>query len=206
MTLAQVLSWAAATIVIVLFIRQCRRPFGWLGRSTVRSMNARHSRVTDWGLSHVTIGDAFTILDVGCGGGRTIQKLAASASHGSVCGIDYSLASVTVARTVNAALIGSGRVDIREGSVSALPYGDGTFESRDGRGDALLLAESRRRPPRNRARAETRRPRRRDCRNASRSIRRRGLESVHETSGCAVSDPRCASRLVSRTLAWRSSR
>jgi len=128
MTLPQVLSWAAATIVIVVFIRQCRKPFGWLGRSTVHSMNARHSRVTDWGLSHVTIGDAFTILDVGCGGGRTVQKLAALASNGRVFGIDYSVASVTVARTVNAAQIASGRVDIREGSVSALPYGDGTFD------------------------------------------------------------------------------
>jgi len=91
-------------------------------------MNTRHSRVTDWGLSHVAIGEAFTVLDVGCGGGRTVQKLAAIASHGHVSAVDYSPTSVSVARQTNAKGIADGRIDIREASVSALPFGDGTFD------------------------------------------------------------------------------
>src|SRR5690242_10690637 len=91
-------------------------------------MNARHGRVTDWGLGHVQIGKAFTILDVGCGGGRTIQKLAAAASAGKVSGIDYSAASVAQARRTNREEIAQGRVDVQQGSVSRLPFPDATFD------------------------------------------------------------------------------
>jgi len=49
-------------------------------------MNRHHSKLTDWGLSHVEIEKTDTILDVGCGGGRTISKLAAMASDGKVHG------------------------------------------------------------------------------------------------------------------------
>ena len=108
--------------------RQCRKPAGWLGRLVVRNMNARHSRVTDWGLGHVRIEKAFTILDVGCGGGRTIRKMAAMASEGKVFGIDYSPASIEVARKTNSGEIAKGRVDVREGTASQLPFPDGTFD------------------------------------------------------------------------------
>jgi SAM-dependent methyltransferase len=91
-------------------------------------MNRRHSTVTDWGLARVIIGPAFTILDVGCGGGRTVQKLAGVASDGKVYGIDYSATSVAHAVETNRAEIAAGRVDIREGSVSRLPYPDATFD------------------------------------------------------------------------------
>ena len=53
-------------------------------------MNRSHSSVTDWGLKHVQIDEHFTILDVGCGGGRTIEKLAALATKGMVYGVDYA--------------------------------------------------------------------------------------------------------------------
>ena len=52
-------------------------------------MNMSHSNVTDWGLKHVPIEKRFTILDVGCGGGRTIQKLAAIVTEGMLYGVDY---------------------------------------------------------------------------------------------------------------------
>jgi ubiquinone/menaquinone biosynthesis C-methylase UbiE len=45
----------------------------------------------------------FTILDVGCGGGRTIQKLAA-ATQGMVYGVDYANGSVAAPRAKNAQL------------------------------------------------------------------------------------------------------
>ena len=63
---------------------QCRKPSGWLGRWVLRNMNKRHSGVTDWGLSHVSIPRDAAILDVGCGGGRTIAKLAAASGSGLV--------------------------------------------------------------------------------------------------------------------------
>jgi len=91
-------------------------------------MNRRHSRVTDWGLEGTGVGERDAILDVGCGGGRTVRKLAALAKHGTVRGVDYSSASVAASRRLNRDLIEQGRVEIEEASVSALPYPSETFD------------------------------------------------------------------------------
>jgi SAM-dependent methyltransferase len=122
------LTWSITAVAVLYFVGQCRRPSGWLGRVVLQNMNLSHSRVTDWGLSHVQIGASFAILDVGCGGGRTIRKLAAAAPAGKVSGIDYSAASVAGARRANQAEIAQGRVDVQTGSVSHLPFPDSTFD------------------------------------------------------------------------------
>jgi SAM-dependent methyltransferase len=107
---------------------QCERPTGWIGRIVLWSMNRRHSKLTDWGLGHLSVREGDTVLDVGCGGGRTVAKLADLARAGTVHGIDYAAASVTAARNVNRKLIELGRVSIQEASVSELPFADDTFD------------------------------------------------------------------------------
>ena len=109
-------------------VNQCQNPTGWLGRLVLRNMNSRHSKVTDWGLSHALIGKQDIILDVGCGGGRTVSKLAAIATQGKVYGIDHSTESVAVAMRTNKQWIEIARVEIREASVSRLPFSDGVFD------------------------------------------------------------------------------
>jgi ubiquinone/menaquinone biosynthesis C-methylase UbiE len=91
-------------------------------------MNSSHSDLTDWGLTHVSIEKNFTILDVGCGGGRTIQKMAAIATEGKLFGIDYAKGSVAASTAKNARLIKAGRVEIQQGSVSELPFPDNKFD------------------------------------------------------------------------------
>jgi SAM-dependent methyltransferase len=107
---------------------QFRNPIGWLGRWTLRKMNRHHSPLTDWGLSHLSIPLGGAILDVGCGGGRTIAKLAAASGTGMVYGVDHSAESARVASKTNAEMIKGGRVAISIGSVSQLPFADGTFD------------------------------------------------------------------------------
>ena len=107
---------------------QCQKPSGWIGRLMLWSMNRRHSSVTDWGLQHVRVRPHDVVLDVGCGGGRTVGKLAAMASDGKVVGVDYADASVEASRGENASWIARGRVEIRQASVSALPFPDDTFD------------------------------------------------------------------------------
>lgn|SRR5262245_16553572 len=114
--------------LMVWLLRQCRKPSGIVGARVARAMNLSHSALTDWGLSHVTIGPADTILDVGCGGGRTVQKLAALAPRGSVSGVDYSAACVRASQQTNADAVASGRVKIELGSVAALPFADRTLD------------------------------------------------------------------------------
>ena len=91
-------------------------------------MNSRHSKVTDWGLSQASIGKQDIILDVGCGGGRTVSKLAAIATQGKVYGIDHSTESVAMAIRTNKQWIDIGRVEVREASVSRLPFSEGAFD------------------------------------------------------------------------------
>lgn len=113
---------------IVFLAGQCRKPAWWPGRLFLSVMNLRHSGVTDWGLAHVALEKQFAVLDVGCGGGRTIHKLAAVVTEGKVYGIDYSATSVAAARRTNASWIQAGCVDIQPGTVSQLPFADGTFD------------------------------------------------------------------------------
>jgi ubiquinone/menaquinone biosynthesis C-methylase UbiE len=74
------------------------------------------------------VGKGDTILDVGCGGGRTVSKLAAIATEGKVYGVDYSEESVAASKRINARRIDAGRVEIWQGSVSQLPFADGMFD------------------------------------------------------------------------------
>jgi ubiquinone/menaquinone biosynthesis C-methylase UbiE len=107
---------------------QCQKPAGLLGRFVLWNMNSRHGKVTDWGLSHVSINKLATVLDVGCGGGKTITKLAGMASKGKVYGVDHSPDAVDMARKINKELIASGRVEVQEGSVSHLSFADDMFD------------------------------------------------------------------------------
>lgn len=126
--MARIVTWVIAFVAIAILVRQFRKPTGWLGRLVVRVMNSSHAGLTDWGLSHVTIGKAFLILDVGCGGGVTIQRLLEAAGAGRVLGVDYASASVAAARARNAEAIAAGRVEILEGSVARLPFPDAMFD------------------------------------------------------------------------------
>ncbi|MCW4009874.1 MAG: class I SAM-dependent methyltransferase [Candidatus Bathyarchaeota archaeon] len=103
-------------------------PTGEEGRVVAASMNRDHEPLTLWGLSHVKIGSDFTILDVGCGGGKTLNRLAQLAPLGKVYGIDYSPDMVTYSKEVNQALIAQNRVEIVEGSVEQMPLPSGFFD------------------------------------------------------------------------------
>jgi ubiquinone/menaquinone biosynthesis C-methylase UbiE len=109
-------------------VNQWSKPTGWWGRFTLWRMNSGHSKLTDWGLKHISTENHHTILDVGCGGGRTVSKLAAVATQGKVYGVDYSDESVAASKRTNARSIDLGRVEIRHGSVSQLPFPDGIFD------------------------------------------------------------------------------
>src|SRR5262245_13533940 len=101
MVYKQFLHYIILIIVVAYTLNQVRKPTRWVGRLFAGIMNSSHSSLTDWGLEHVQIKKEFTILDVGCGGGRTIQKLAAIASEGKVYGIDYAKGSVAASRGKN---------------------------------------------------------------------------------------------------------
>lgn len=124
----QLVKFVAVAVAVLLVIRQCRKPAWFLGRLFARIMNRSHVGLTTWGLSRIPIQKDFSILDVGCGGGQTIATLATLAAEGKVFGVDYSIASIAVARETNEPLIERGRVDVRLSSVSKLPFDANTFD------------------------------------------------------------------------------
>src|SRR5262249_16168107 len=128
MTVKQIVSYILILILLPYMLNQVRKPTRWVGRLFLWIMNMSHSGVTDWGLTHVRIEKSFTILDVGCGGGRTISKLAELAADGRGYGVDYSKGSVAASGHENAELIKAGRVEIQQASVSHLPFPDKKFD------------------------------------------------------------------------------
>ena len=119
-------SVAIAFVALVMY--EVRRPSRLFGRVMASAMNESHSAMTDWGLQHVSIEKQFTILDIGCGGGRTIRKHAAAAPEGMIYGIDYAKGSVAASRAENRDAIRQGRVDVQYASVSRLPFPDAKFD------------------------------------------------------------------------------
>jgi ubiquinone/menaquinone biosynthesis C-methylase UbiE len=91
-------------------------------------LNVSHSKGTKWILQHIIVEKDFSILDVGCGGGKFVHELAGIATEGKVYGIDYSEACVAVSRRTNRLWIKMGRVEILNGSVSSLPFSNQVFD------------------------------------------------------------------------------
>jgi ubiquinone/menaquinone biosynthesis C-methylase UbiE len=111
-----------------IIVEQSRKPTGRFGKFYARLMNIGHSSLTRWGLSHVSINNTDTILDIGCGGGKTINTLAKAATEGKIYGIDYSEFCVAVATSLNKRLIDAGRVEVLHASVESLPFRDDLFD------------------------------------------------------------------------------
>ena len=110
-------------------IKNARKPEGELGHQILDRMNESHESMAQWGVSHFDIEKDSKILDIGCGGGRNIQRFAKQISeNGRVVGIDYSEVSVEKSIELNRNAIERGIVNVLEASVSDMPFYDETFD------------------------------------------------------------------------------
>lgn len=109
-------------------LNQCRKPNGEIGKIVVEGMNESHFELTTWGLDKIHVKEDNIILDIGCGGGRTVNRLASLAKKGKVYGIDYSKDCVNWASDYNKNLIDIGKVEIFNASVDKLPFEDEKFD------------------------------------------------------------------------------
>ncbi|WP_296891235.1 class I SAM-dependent methyltransferase [uncultured Methanobrevibacter sp.] len=109
-------------------IINARKPVGRLGRKILDRMNKSHEMMAQWGVSHFDILPDNIILDIGCGGGKNIERFAKLISTGKVIGIDYSEISVEKSIEINKKAIDAGKVDVIQASVSDMPFEDETFD------------------------------------------------------------------------------
>ena len=90
------------------------------GRFMLRSMNKGHEKLARWGRSYINIDKEYTVLDLGCGGGRNIEYFLTKADK--VYGLDHSNTSVKMASEINKKAIDTGKCKILVGDVKNLPF------------------------------------------------------------------------------------
>jgi SAM-dependent methyltransferase len=113
---------------ILRLTQQYRYPKGRRGRYVAKLMNQSHKPLVLWGLTKVKIASNDVILDVGCGGGKTVSRLAQLVPLGKVFGVDISPDMVKYSKEVNKELIAQNQVQIVEGSVEKMSFPDEYFD------------------------------------------------------------------------------
>ena len=113
---------------LVKFFSMTRKPEGKMGELMVRSMNAGHAKVSDWGLSLLTGITPHELLDAGCGGGRNAAKLLERYPEARLTALDYSPVSVEKTREFNRDAVAAGRCAVVEGNVAKLDFADERFD------------------------------------------------------------------------------
>lgn len=96
------------------------------GRFMLKSMNKGHEKLARWGRSYINIDKNYTVLDLGCGGGRNIEYFLTKADK--VYGLDHSETSVKMASEINKKAIDTGRCQILLGDVKNLPFEDESID------------------------------------------------------------------------------
>lgn len=110
------------------FIEQSAHPTGLIGNRLTKIWNKVFDRMTNWGLEIVEIKEGDILLDVACGGGETLNKLAKIGTKGKVYGIDFSSEAVKSSIKRNQCLVNDGKVIITQADAAALPFLDQMFD------------------------------------------------------------------------------
>ncbi|NFU79375.1 class I SAM-dependent methyltransferase, partial [Clostridium sporogenes] len=111
------------------FYGQFRRPKGIIGKFIAKSMNKEHFEVTTWGLEKLKAREEDVVLDIGCGGGRTVNRLSNKVTKGKVFGMDYSLDCVNFSKKYNKDLIEKDKVEIIHGGVDRMSFEDNNYHN-----------------------------------------------------------------------------
>ncbi|NLK96291.1 MAG: class I SAM-dependent methyltransferase [Clostridiales bacterium] len=113
--------------IIDILVQQCRKPNGILGAIMMKSFDIINEGFFDWALNLVDIQDG-NILDIGCGSGKTVYKLAKKYNNILVHGMDYSNDAVKSSIKRNKKFIEKEKVKIFCGSVEKIPFADNYFD------------------------------------------------------------------------------
>ena len=110
------------------FVRQTRKPEGFLGKMMLSGMNTGHAKLADWGFTHLPDLDPAKAVDLGCGGGRNVGELLRKYPKVHVTAVDHSALSVEKAKEYNKDMVAAGRCVIQQGDVSDLRLPAGEFD------------------------------------------------------------------------------
>lgn len=111
-----------------ILARQLARPHGIAGllmRPTLNRLNARVNRTV---LEALALEPDHRLLDIGFGGGLLLRDALERLPRGSAAGIEISEPMLRLALRRFRPELAAGRLDVREGSASAIPYADASFD------------------------------------------------------------------------------
>jgi SAM-dependent methyltransferase len=111
-----------------LIARQSRRPSGWLGEIVARVMAFETVPANRIAVQELAVQPEETLLEVGCGHGRTLARLA-DTPCAFLAGIDASEVMVRLARKRMRPWIDAGRADIALASSAKIPHADARFDA-----------------------------------------------------------------------------
>jgi 2-polyprenyl-3-methyl-5-hydroxy-6-metoxy-1,4-benzoquinol methylase len=110
-------------------------PRGLTGKLVGWIMAVENRKRNEWAVQQMNVKPDDNVLEIGFGPGVAIQEIARRATNGFVAGVDPSAVMVKQARKRNAVAIQNGKVELKQSSISTIPYKDNTF-------DKILLVNS----------------------------------------------------------------
>jgi len=105
-----------------------RRPHGWVARKTYGSGQGApkgHEAVFDRVLDVIGPLDGERCLEVGCGGGRLIERVLAAGAR--VAGVDHSPDMIDLAAKRNSGAVQTGALELKPAEAEQLPLPDAAF-------------------------------------------------------------------------------
>lgn len=79
-------------------------------------------------LEALDLGERDAVLEIGFGPGAGLRALTAATPNGRVCGVDHSATMVAAAARRSRSALEAGRLELRHGPFSPLPWRDATFD------------------------------------------------------------------------------
>ena len=108
---------------------QFGKPFGPQGEEVGRLMAEGNKRINLWTIRLMGNMANQSILEIGFGPGIAVEELIRLSQANFVAGIDHSEVMLAQASLRNSDAIDDGRVELKLGSVSSLPYHDNFFDT-----------------------------------------------------------------------------
>lgn len=110
------------------FISPFARPQGFLGVLAARMMAVTNRPLNEFVVQLLDVRPTDHVLEIGFAHGKAIEMSAGLARQGFVAGVDLTETAIRIASRTNERFIRDGKVELKIGSVSAIPYEDGRFD------------------------------------------------------------------------------
>ena len=108
--------------------RQSAYPTGFVGWILAHIMAAETAAANEHTIALAALSGHERVLEVGCGHGRAIARIAKALTTGRIVGLDPSATMVGIARRHNRELVARGSVSIEQGDAAILPHGNASFD------------------------------------------------------------------------------